>query len=84
MLDQLTREITTGGDGNPPAPKTNIAAAVAWGLGLLGAFFLAVPLALFALTRIPATDRNSRDLAYGALISGLGIPLAAILFLVLG
>ncbi|MEV0248793.1 hypothetical protein AB0H76_19480 [Nocardia sp. NPDC050712] len=64
--------------------QTNVFAKVAWVLGIVGVFFVAVPLALFALTRIPKADQNSRDLAFGALISGFGVPLAIALFYLLG
>ncbi|WP_194819725.1 hypothetical protein [Nocardia sp. XZ_19_385] len=60
--------------------RNKVAAAVAWTLGLFGVFFLAVPLALYMLTRIPKSEQNTRDLAIGALVTGIGFPLAIWLF----
>ncbi|MET8773519.1 hypothetical protein ABZV58_00680 [Nocardia sp. NPDC004654] len=53
----------------------------AWITGFFGGVFLAMPLAIFALFRTPKEDRNSRDLAIGALISSVGwILVAALIF----
>ncbi|MEV6275284.1 hypothetical protein [Nocardia sp. NPDC051832] len=60
--------------------RNKTAAAIAWAMGFFGIFFLAVPLALFMLTRIPKSEQNTRDLAWGALVFGIGYPLAFGLF----
>ncbi|TQM29364.1 hypothetical protein [Nocardia bhagyanarayanae] len=68
-------------DFSDPNFKTNKFAATAWITGFLGGVFLAIPLAIFALFRTPKEDRNSRDLAIGALISSFGWILVAALLL---
>ncbi|WP_159080349.1 hypothetical protein [Nocardia suismassiliense] len=87
----MPRDVSTDETGRrlPPSSsdlgyKTNVLAAVAWVLGFIGAFFLAIPLAIIALTRTPKIQQNNRDLAIGALISGFGIPLAIVLFNIVG